>query len=166
MEYRLTQDFYLQDAVSVAEQLLGARLCTPTKKYIITETEAYAGVTDLACHASKARTPRTEVMFQVGGKIYVYLIYGMYWLLNFTCAGNNNPHAVLVRGIEGVSGPGRVGRHLKLNKSYYGESLITSKRIWLEEGSAPDKTYTSPRIGVDYAGEYAKKPWRFSTFPP
>lgn len=164
---RLTTEFYKQDSVTVAEKLLGKILVRvlddgTIKRYWITETEAYFGEEDLACHASKGRTRRTEVMYSEGGKVYVYLIYGMYWMLNIVTGGENHPQAVLICGIDNISGSGRVGRELKMDKSFYAENLLNSGRIWIED--APDKNdfTTFPRKGIDYAGdEWRKKPWRF-----
>jgi DNA-3-methyladenine glycosylase len=164
---RLTSDFYKQDAVTVAEKLLGKTLFRALgdgtiSQYTITETEAYLGEEDLACHASKGRTPRTEVMYGEGGHIYVYLIYGMYWMLNIVTGTADHPEAVLIRGLDKIIGSGKVGRELNIDKSFYGESITASSRIWINE--APDVlniTKTS-RIGIDYAGEEWKdKPWRF-----
>jgi DNA-3-methyladenine glycosylase len=131
-------------------------------RYRITEVEAYRGTEDRACHASKGRTPRTEVMFQQGGAVYVYLIYGQYWLLNLVTGFEGDASAVLIRGVEGFSGPGRVGRELQLDRSFYGESLIDSPRIWVEEAESVSEFKTSKRIGIEYAGEeWAGKLWRF-----
>ena len=131
-------------------------------KYRITETEAYRGMEDRACHANKGRTPRTEVMFREGGTVYVYFIYGMYWLLNLVTGAENDPSAVLIRGIEGFPGPGRVGRELQLDRSFYGESLITSERIWIEDGDPVPEIKTSKRINIEYSGEeWVNKMWRF-----
>ncbi len=119
-------------------------------------------VRQMACHASKGRTPRTEVMFQEGGTVYVYLIYGMYWLLNLVTGNDGDASAVLIRGIEGYSGPGRVGRKLQFDKSFYGESLINSSRIWVEDAEPVAEIRTSKRIGIGYSGdEWAAKLWRF-----
>ncbi|HET7734025.1 MAG TPA: DNA-3-methyladenine glycosylase, partial [Paludibacter sp.] len=138
---RLPADFYKQDAVTVAEKLLGkilVRVCEDgaEARYRITETEAYLGEEDKACHASKGRTPRTEVMFLEGGRVYVYLIYGMYWMLNVVTGAENHPQAVLIRGINNIIGSGKVGRELKMDKSFYAEDLLGSNRIWIED--APD----------------------------
>ena len=163
---RLKKDFYRQDAVETAKQLLGKILVRVDEngtahRYVITATEAYCGSEDKACHASKGHTARTEVMFHDGGKVYVYLIYGMYWMLNVVTGGENNPQAVLICGIGDVKGSGRVGRELKIDKSFYGEDLLTSGRIWIEEsGQSPDYI-ARPRVGVDYAGEWKDKLWRF-----
>jgi len=132
------------------------------KFYTITEVEAYRGEDDLACHASKGRTARTEVMYAQGGYVYVYLIYGMHWMLNFVTGDEDNPQAILIRGIQGFDGPGRVSKELEINKSFYGEALGKSSRIWVAESNLKVKIATSTRIGVDYAGErWASKPWRF-----
>jgi len=163
--------FQCNDALFVAENLLGKTL---VRKFDngeilsarIIETEAYLGAEDLACHASKGRTPRTEIIFGEGGKVYVYLIYGMYWMLNFVTGKDDHPQAVLIRGIENCIGPGRVGKLLKLDKSFYGEDMETSNRIWLEDSAHDGEIITTPRIGVDYAGEIWKnKPWRFVLAP-
>jgi DNA-3-methyladenine glycosylase len=100
-------------------------------------------------------------MFQEGGKVYVYLIYGMYWLLNLVTGEEGYASAVLIRGIEGLSGPGRLGRELKLDKSFYGENLAESSRLWVEDAEPVDEFKTSKRIGIGYAGEWADKLWRF-----
>ena len=159
--------FQTHDAVFIAKNLIGKTLVRKFEngeiiRMKIVETEAYLGPEDLACHASKGRTPRTDVMFQEGGKIYVYLIYGMYWMLNFVTGKEENPQAVLIRGVESCIGPGRIGKLLQLEKSFYGEDLETSERLWIEDSEIEGKIIATPRIGIDYAGELWKnKPWRF-----
>jgi len=120
----LGRGFYTRDVLEVAPDLIGKFLIisyghSPERRFIITEVEAYRGTDDKACHASKGRTARTEVMFHAGGKIYVYFVYGMYWMLNIVTGENNDPQAVLIRGVEGISGPGRVTRELKIDGSFY-----------------------------------------------
>jgi len=165
---RLTIDFYTQDAVIVAEKLLGKILVRTGEagtetRYLITETEAYLGEEDLACHASKGRTRRTEIMYAEGGHVYVYLIYGMYWMLNVVTGPKNHPQAVLIRGIDEIIGSGKVGRELRIDKSFYGEDLLNSNRIWIENSLNEVPFFISPRVGIDYAGnEWINKPWRFS----
>jgi len=166
---RPQRSFFTRDVLEVAPDLIGKILVRKfddgsINKFLITEVEAYRGQEDLACHASKGRTPRTEIMYHEGGKIYVYLIYGMYWMLNFVTAKKDTPQAVLIRGVEGYDGPGKLTRNLHIDKSFYGEDLISSKRLWLEtaERLPKSKILTTPRIGIDYAGEiYKNKPWRF-----
>ncbi|TLX73087.1 DNA-3-methyladenine glycosylase [Labilibacter sediminis] len=165
---RLSKEFFKQNALDLAPQLLGKYIVKNTdgkiEKFMITETEAYCGEEDLACHASKGRTKRTEVMYEEGGKVYTYIIYGIHWMLNVVCGAKNNPQAVLIRSIDEVNGPGRVGKRLNIDKSFYGTDLCSSKIIWIEEldNQTPKCTY-SKRIGIDYAGEIWKnKLWRFS----
>jgi DNA-3-methyladenine glycosylase len=168
---KLSRDFYIRDVLYVAPELIGKFLVIRSGKYsikrfMITETEAYRGFEDEACHASKGRTARTEVMYDEGGRIYVYFVYGMYWMLNFVAGEKNNPQAALIRGIEGFSGPGKLTKELKIERSYYGEDLTTSKRIWVEDMGFNPKIKTGPRIGINYAGEIWKnKPWRYYICP-
>ncbi|MDA3881487.1 MAG: DNA-3-methyladenine glycosylase [Prolixibacteraceae bacterium] len=164
---RLDKAFFEADPLLVAQNLLGKVIVRQfddhsKKRYRISETEAYRGEDDLACHAAKGRTARTEVMYHAGGKVYVYLVYGMYWMLNFVTSGFNYPAAVLIRSAGEITGPGRLGRELQLDKTFYGEDLYDSLRIWVEdEGREAPVFIATPRIGIDYAGEWAKKEWRF-----
>jgi DNA-3-methyladenine glycosylase len=157
---RLLADFFRRDTVLVARELIGKTLTRvfddgTMRRYVITETEAYCGQSDLACHTSKGRTKRTQVMFEAGGLVYVYLIYGQYWLLNFVTEQEGSGSAVLIRGLKGHDGPGKLGRELKLNKSFYGENLESSTRIWLENANPVNQISEHPRVGIHYAGE----PW-------
>jgi DNA-3-methyladenine glycosylase len=167
MSDRLSSDFFLRDVLEVAPELIGKILARRfedgrTERYRITEVEAYRGMEDLACHAAKGRTPRTEVMFDLGGTIYVYLIYGQYWMLNLVTGPENDPSAILIRGIEGFKGPGRVGRELQLERSFYGENLINSPRIWVEDAAPVSEIQIGKRIGIEYSGdEWKDKMWRF-----
>ncbi|NVO08883.1 MAG: DNA-3-methyladenine glycosylase [Bacteroidales bacterium] len=169
MARRLEFDFYNRDVLEVAPELVGKTLVRSfndglIQRFIITEVEAYRGAEDLACHASKGRTPRTEVMFRSGGLVYVYLIYGMYWMLNIVTGETNNPQAVLIRGLEDCYGPGRLTKKLMIGKDFYGENLMESQRLWVEENNNKYNINRAPRIGVDYAGEFwSSKPWRFFT---
>ena len=159
--------FFERPATLVAPDLLSCTIFRNygsgrVERFKITEVEAYCGEEDKACHASKGRTQRTEVMYGPPAGIYIYLIYGMYWMLNFVTEGENIPHAVLIRGIEGIFGPGRVGKKLEIDKSFYGESLLSSKRLWLEFSERPEKVVFSKRIGIDYAGNpWKEMPWRY-----
>lgn len=164
---RLTKDFFEQDVLKVAPALIGKTLVrkfpdNTIKKFIITETEAYRGEEDLACHASKGRTPRTEVMYNSGGCLYIYLIYGMYWMLNIVTEKENNPQAVLIRGLDSVNGPGRLTKVLQIDKTFNNLYVPTSELFWIEDNSLKIKIIKSTRIGIDYAGDYWKnKTWRF-----
>ena len=167
MGKRLERDFYGQDVLQVAPALLGKVLVHrdqsgKRERYVISETEAYRGGEDRACHASRGLTPRTEVMFGDGGCLYMYLIYGMYWMMNVVTGEKGNPQAVLIRGLREVSGPGRLTKALGLDKSYNGEDLHASERIWIEDPGATPSFTSAPRVGIDYAGEpWKSKPWRF-----
>ncbi len=166
--------FFRQDVLTVAPALLGKIMVRKwedgtIERFRIIEVEAYRGMEDLACHAAKGRTKRTEVLFHAGGKIYVYLIYGMYWMLNFVTGNEDEPQAALIRGVESIpvtgkpviySGPGRVGRRLQLDAGFYGE-LLPSPRIWIEDDNIVFHYMATPRIGIDYAGEWKDKDWRF-----
>ena len=166
---RLNKQFYQQDVITVARSLLGATLVRQFRdgeqlRLTLNEVEAYNGEEDLGCHASKGRTPRTEVMYLNGGHVYVYLIYGMYWLLNVVTGPADHPQAVLIRESKEISGPGRIGKALQLDKTFYGEDLVSSQRLWIEKSNINSvKIKESPRIGIDYAGNYwSKIPWRFT----
>jgi len=167
MNLRLPYTFFQRQVLEVAPELIGKILVrkfddSTVHRFVITEVEAYNGTEDLACHASKGRTARTEVMFREGGLVYVYLIYGMYWMLNIVTGNEGDASAILVRGLEGISGPGRVGKAIQLDKSFYGENLLTSERIWIENSEIKPEYIATPRIGIDYAGEpWISNPWRF-----
>jgi DNA-3-methyladenine glycosylase len=164
---RILREFFTADVLDVAPVLPGKILAVKMpdgviNRVVITEVEAYRGIEDKACHASKGRTRRTEIMYHEGGKLYIYLIYGMYWLLNIVTGPENEPQAALIRGVGNYSGPGRLTKALGIDKSYYGEDLVYSGRIWLEDSGFSPVIKTSPRIGIDYAGDYWKeRPWRF-----
>lgn len=164
---KLPLSFFTRDVLDVAPDLIGKNLVRTdpegkVRSYIISETEAYRGFDDKACHASKGKTPRTEVMFRQGGILYMYLIYGMYWMLNIVTELECIPQAVLIRGLTEINGPGRLTRQLHLDKSFNGEDLQTSRRIWIAESETPVEFTAHPRIGIDYAGEYwINKPWRY-----
>ncbi len=164
---RLSKEFFSQDVLKVAPALLGMDLVrrypdNTISRYTILETEAYRGETDLACHASKGKTKRTRIMYEPGGYVYMYLIYGMYWMLNIVTGEVDEPQAVLIRGIKGFDGPGKLTRSLALNGSFYGADLEKDDQIWVENTGISLPFTTGARIGVAYAGEeWAAKPWRF-----
>lgn len=163
---KLKRKFFNRNTVVVAKELLGKYLVRKigNKKIRarIIETEAYCGQEDLACHASKGLTERTKVMFGPPGHAYVYLIYGMYHCLNVVTEKKGYPAAVLVRGCELADGPGKLCRALNIDKRLNNIDLCSSKDLWLEDkGERPSKIKKGKRIGVDYAGEYKEKLWRF-----
>jgi len=168
MKKILTQSFFNRPVVEVAEDLIGCYLVRrtqgKTERYMITETEAYDGCNDLACHASKGRTSRTDIMFAEAGHIYVYLVYGMHWMLNIVTGPKDYPAAVLIRGIEGLHGPARVTKKLQIDKGLNRKKLGKESGLWIEPGEKipKRKIKKTPRIGVDYAGPiWSKKKWRF-----
>lgn len=168
--------YFRRPALEVAPELLGKKLCIQTdkalRKCLITEVEAYVGVEDKANHASRGRTPRTDVMFQEGRRMYVYLVYGMHHMFNIVVGEKGDPSAILIRGIKDrcryseyryLDGPGRLTKQLGIDMSFNGRELGVKSGIWIEEGvSVPEnEIQKTPRIGVDYAGEWATKPYRF-----
>lgn len=167
---KLKEDFFRRDVLEVAPELVGKILCRAlpdgtVHRLVITETESYRGEEDGACHASKGRTARTDVLFQRGGLVYVYLIYGMHILLNIVTGEENEPQAVLIRACEGHSGPGKLTRALSVDRSFYGEDICRSERIWVEDAPLHG-VITAPRVGIDYAPpEWRDKPWRYILRP-
>ena len=163
----LDADFFARKTLAVARDLIGMYLVTTeggrSRAFRITETEAYVGPHDLASHSSKGRTKRTEVMFGHPGTFYIYLIYGMYWMLNVVTEQHGFPSAVLIRGVEGFSGPGRVTKALGITNSIQAAPASKKTGIWFEDrGDAKPKIVRTARIGVDYAGPvWSKKPYRF-----
>ena len=163
---RLKQSFYHDSAVNLAPRLLGKLLCRNIDgtilKYRITETECYYGEEDTACHAHKGKTPRTAIMYEQGGFAYIYLCYGIHSLLNIVTGEKGHPQAVLIRGVEGFDGPGKLTKQLKIDRTLNCENLITSKNLWLEDDGTDLSYQTSPRIGINYATEeYKNIHWRF-----
>ncbi|HXK80605.1 MAG TPA: DNA-3-methyladenine glycosylase [Bacteroidales bacterium] len=163
----LDRDFFIQDAATLAKKLLACKIVRDfgngiIKSYAITETEAYLGEQDKACHASKGRTKRTEVMYLEGGHIYMYLIYGMYWMFNIVSGELNLPQAVLIRGIECADGPGKLTRLLKMDKTFNAEHILYSSRIKILGAEKKAEYISAPRVGIDYAGTYwAKRKLRY-----
>ena len=163
---KLERSFYTRDVLLVAPELPGKYLClsrgSRVQRHMITEVEAYRGGEDKACHASRGMTPRNRVMFMQGGLIYMYLIYGIYWMLNIVTGEEGEPQAALIRGIKGYDGPGKLTRFLDIDRSFYGEDVCTSEKIWLEDHGLKLKAARGKRIGIDYAGDYWRDiEWRF-----
>lgn len=166
---------YKHSALAVAQKLLGCFLVRKRGDKIwrtkIVEIEAYEGPKDLASHASRGKTPRNEVMFGEAGACYVYFIYGMHHMLNIVTGPKDHPAAVLIRAVEPVSkidgptnGPARLTKTLNIDKKFNTLPIFNKKNgLWIEEGEKVGKKdiVAVKRIGVDYAGEYKDKPWRF-----
>ena len=156
--------------VTHARNLLGKFLVRPGGvAHMITEVEAYDGERDLACHARAGRTRRTEVLYAPGGVWYVYLCYGIHEMLNLVVGPPDWPAAVLIRGVEGCHGPGRVTRALGIDRRLNRASAHVASGLWIEDRGVkvPRRLVkVTSRIGVDYAGPvWANKPWRFSFDP-
>ena len=165
----LPQSFFARPAPEVAPDLLGKYLVRRFNNQecacLITETEAYEGTEDLASHASRGRTARTEVMFGPAGRLYVYLIYGMHHMLNVVTHEEGQPSAVLIRALNTVSGPGRLTKALDINRDLNARTASESNGLWFEDRGimvGRNSIERSARIGVDYAGPlWSQKPWRF-----
>lgn len=156
--------------VAHARALLGKTLVRRhddgrVESHIITEVEAYDGPGDLACHASKGRTARTEVMFSPAGVWYVYLCYGIHEMLNLVTGPPDYPAAVLIRGLHGINGPGRLTKALGITRALNGTPVAESGSLWIADTPLliPRRAISAtPRIGIDYAGPvWSAKPWRF-----
>lgn len=166
--------FFARPAEAVALELLGKTLVRHRGRRLealpITETEAYVGPEDLASHAARGRTGRTEVMFGPAGRFYVYLIYGMYWMLNVVTGDVGHPAAVLIRGAGTVAGPGRLTRALAITGALNGKAAAERTGLWIADGGITPPAETierTARIGVDYAGPiWAAKEYRFVLKPP
>ena len=181
---KLPRSFYEQSTLDVAKQLLGKYLVRKHPQGVtvgrIVETEAYVGPHDLACHASHGRTPRTEVMFGLAGHAYVYFVYGVHYMLNLVTEAFDHPAAVLIRALEptgGIelmeirrrtqnrrnlcSGPGKLCQAFAIDRSLNAADLC-GDIIHIEDSGEPiPKFLAKPRIGVDYAGKWKDKPFRF-----
>ena len=172
--HRLPRRFFAQPTLTVARRLIGmrlVRLCNGRRRVgRIVETEAYLGPEDLAAHSARGRTARTEVMFGPPGHAYVYFIYGVWHCLNVVTGRAGVPHAVLVRALEPLegirartNGPGLLCRALRIDRRLNGADL-RGESLWLEpapRGASRPRVVRSVRIGVDYAGNWARRPWRF-----
>jgi DNA-3-methyladenine glycosylase len=185
---RLDRAFFSNpDVVGIAEALLGKIICTKIDgqycEAMITETEAYAGTNDKACHAHMGRyTKRTATMYEEGGTAYIYLCYGIHHLFNIVTNRHGNADAVLIRAIEPIegtdsmlkrrnakilkpslfSGPGKLTKALGINKSFNATDLVNSEEIFIVDGNKKiNDIVKTTRIGIDYAGEDAFLPWRF-----
>jgi DNA-3-methyladenine glycosylase len=169
----LPADFFARPADRVARDLLGTWLVIPgpdgrPQRHVVCETEAYLGAHDLACHGSKGLTKRNATMFGPAGRWYVYLCYGMHWMLNIVTGREGVPAAVLIRGVGDHVGPGRLTRALGIDRSFDGRTASRRAGLWFEASSLPVPRRLirrTPRIGVGYAGEWAEKPFRFVVDP-
>jgi DNA-3-methyladenine glycosylase len=172
----LLPDFFARSPLEVAPELLGKLLVRETNGVTrwgrLVEVEAYCGPHDLAAHSARGLTPRTKVMHGPPGHAYVYFIYGMHHCLNFVCQPEGMPEAVLVRALEPgpdigrCSGPGLVCRALGIDRQLNGAPLQPPNLYLLDDGRRPEAVFQTTRIGVQYAGEWKDRPWRYCVDSP
>ncbi|MDZ4221267.1 MAG: DNA-3-methyladenine glycosylase [Patescibacteria group bacterium] len=164
----LAQSFFNRPTLEVAEDLLGMflvrRIGSREISFPITEVEAYDGFDDAASHASRGMTARNAPMFGEAGFWYVYLVYGMHWMLNIVTGPKEYPAAVLIRGAGEWDGPGKLGKALSINKTFNNKPANRVAGLWIEDRGVRIKksdTKRLPRVGVEYAGPvWLKKPYR------
>lgn len=169
MRKELNQRFFNRHTVAVAKDLLGKFLVRRYRDkmvaYMITEVEAYDGFRDRGSHASRGKTKRNFPMFGAAGHWYVYFTYGMHWMLNIVTREKKYPAAILIRGVDGVAGPARITKFLKIDKRFNNLPADRKTGLWIEDRGvkvSPQKIKKGPRVGIRYAGPYwAKRNWRF-----
>lgn len=163
---RLGYEFYHRNCLEVARDLVGKVLVHRTlegeKRLRISETEAYWGESDTACHAHKGRTKRTEVLYADAGTIYVYLCYGVHNLMNVITGDVDDPQGVLIRACQRAEGPGRLTKALDITREHNRQSVVDGEEIWIEDDGERFEIQTAKRVGIGYATEEDQnKPWRF-----
>ena len=163
---KLDYSFFHRPCLDVARDLVGKILVHETEAGVfrlrISETEAYWGVEDTACHVSKGRTPRTEVFFADAGTLYVYLCYGMHWMLNIVTGDTEDPQAVLIRACVEAEGPGKLTKRLGITGEVNRANAVTSDTIWIGDDGFRCDTVTDKRVGIGYASrEDQDRLWRF-----
>ena len=158
---RLDYDFFHRHALEVAPELVGKLLIHNGTALRISETEAYCGEADTACHAHKGRTKRTEVLYADAGTVYVYLCYGVHNLMNIITGDAEDPQGVLIRACEGYGGPGKLTKHLGITRDHNRLSILGDE-IWVEDDGKRFDVATGKRVGIGYASqEDQENPWRF-----
>ena len=161
------REFFRRDVLETAPALVGCYLVRTApdgseKRFMITETEAYAGESDTACHAHRGRTKRSEMLYHDGGTIFVYLCYGMYWMLNIVTGAEDEPQGVLIRACEGAAGPGRLTRALGVDGSFNGLDILANPGLRLELPRSKVNITCGKRVGIDYAAPADRdRLWRF-----
>lgn len=155
---RLGREFFLRDALEVAPELVGKTLVSSLpgaqeRRLVITETEVYRGVEDSACHAHRGRTKRTEMLYRPGGAVYVYLCYGIHWLLNVITGPEDFPQGVLIRACEGFEGPGKLTKYLGITGAQNGIDICSSPLLRIEDEGRMVNITTDKRVGIAYAEE-------------
>ena len=159
---RLDYEFYHRPCLTVARDLVGKVLVHEGKTLRISETEAYCGVSDTACHASRGCTKRTEVLWAEAGTVYVYLCYGVHWMMNVITGEEGDPQGVLIRACCDAEGPGKLTKRLGITGARNRENAVTSETIWIGDDGFRCQVETDKRVGIGYASqEDQDKPWRF-----
>ena len=163
---KMPYSFFNRNCLEVSRDLVGKVLVRKTDsgdiKLRITETESYMGEADTACHAHKGRTKRTEVMYMKAGTIYVYLCYGMHWLLNIVTGDVDDPQAVLIRACEDFEGPAKLTRKLMINGDFNRKDITECDDLYIEDDGFQCEVVTDTRVGINYASEEDRlKLWRF-----
>ena len=166
MAQKMDYEFFHRPCLTVAENLVGKILAHrlpdgTVLRLRISETEAYCGEADTACHAHKGRTKRTEVMYMDAGTVYIYLCYGVHWLLNIVTGDVEEPEAVLIRACLEAEGPGKLTKKLQITGSLNRGSVLGDE-LWVEDDGFACQVVTDKRVGIGYASqEDQDKPWRF-----
>ena len=159
---RENADFFRRPCLEVARDLVGKVLVCGDKRLRISETEAYCGESDTACHAHKGRTKRTEVMYAEAGTIYVYLCYGMHWMLNIVTGEEDEPEAVLIRACCEAAGPGKLTKVLGITGEFNRQHICRQEALYIEDDGFRCEIATDKRVGIGYASrEDQDRPWRF-----
>ena len=159
---KLDYDFYHRPCLEVARDLVGKVLVHNGLRLRISETEAYCGESDTACHAAKGRTKRTEVMYMEAGTVYIYLCYGMHWMLNIVTGEPDQPEAVLIRACVEANGPGKLTKKLGITGTLNRTSVVDSEELWIEDDGFSCEVVTDKRVGIGYASqEDQDRLWRF-----
>lgn len=163
---RLTYAFFHRPCLEVARDLVGKVMVCRGQRLRISETEAYCGETDTACHAHKGRTKRTEVLYGEAGTIYLYLCYGIHWLLNIVTGEPEQPEAVLIRACVEAPGPGKLTKALGITGTLNRESILRCEELWIEDDGFQCETAAEKRVGIGYASqEDQDRLWRFRLVP-
>lgn len=164
----LKHEFFNRPSLKVARELLGKflvrKIGAKTIAVMITDVEAYVGHRDRASHASRGKTARNAPMFGSAGYWYVYFTYGTHWMLNIVTEKQEYPAAILIRGVEGISGPARLTKFLNIDKKLNGKLASKNTGLWIEDRGvriAPRAIKKGKRVGIDYAGAWKNKLWRF-----
>lgn len=163
---RLTYAFFHRPCLEVARELVGKLLVVNGKRFRISETEAYCGEADTACHAHKGKTKRTEVLYADAGTLYIYLCYGIHWLLNIVTGEPGQPEAVLIRACLEAPGPGKLTKALGITGTLNRESAVSSPELWIEDDGFSCEVETAKRVGIGYASqEDQDRLWHFQLKP-